>query len=139
MANDLNRCEFIGRLGRDVESKYLPSGGAVANFSIAVGRSWKKDGEKKEATTWVSVVAFDKLGEVCIEYLKKGSRIFVAGEWRTREWEKDGIKRYTTEIVASQMQMLDSRSDHAVPPANESVPEKPKPGAFDDFNEDIPW
>lgn len=114
MSNDLNRCEFIGRLGKDPESRFMPSGEAVVNFSIAVGKSWKdkQSGEKKESTAWVPIVVFGGLAGVCSTYLKKGSRIYVAGEFRVRKWQaQDGSDRYTTEIVASEMQMLDSRAE----------------------------
>ena len=102
MANDLNQCNFIGRLGRDPEQKFMPSGDSVCNFSIAVG--WKT--QEKEGTEWVNIVAFGKLSEICAEYLKKGAQVMVTGRMRTREWEKDGVKRYATEIVADRMQML---------------------------------
>ena len=112
---DLNRCDFIGRLGKDPESKSLPSGAAVTNFSIACGSKWKdKDsGEQKERTEWVNIVAFGKLGEICAQYLKKGAQVYVSGEFRTRKWEKDGVTRYSTEVVIGQMQMLGSKQDGA--------------------------
>ena len=109
MANDLNRCDFIGRLGKDPEIRYTPNGTAVANFSIAVGEKWKdkNTGEQKEKTEWIRVVAFGKLAEICGEYLEKGKQIYLSGKLQTREWDdKEGNKRYTTEIVANQMQML---------------------------------
>lgn len=106
MANDLNYCSFIGRLGKDVETRYIPSGDAVANFSIAVG--WK--GKDKEGAEWVNVVAWRKLAEICSKYLVKGSRVFISGKMRTRKWQdQDGKDRYSTEIVADQMQMLDAK------------------------------
>ncbi len=112
MANDLNMCQFIGRLGRDPKVKHSQSGDAVANISIAVNSSWKdKDsGEKKEATTWVPVVFFGRLAEVVGEYLKKGSQVYVSGRFQVRKWQdKHGAERTTTEIVATDMQMLGSR------------------------------
>ena len=102
MANDLNRCEFIGRLGKDPDLRFAPSGGAVCNFSIAVGYKSKE----KETTEWVRVTAFGKLAEICGEWLKKGSQIYIAGRLTTRKWQKDGIDQYTTEVVAETMQML---------------------------------
>jgi single-strand DNA-binding protein len=102
MANDLNRCEFIGRLGKDPDLRFAPSGGAVCNFSIAVGYKSKE----KETTEWVRVTAFGKLAEICGEWLKKGSQIYIAGRMTTRKWQKDGIDQYTTEVVAETMQML---------------------------------
>jgi len=113
MANDLNYCSFIGRLGKPVELRYMPDGKAVTSFSIAVGESWKDktSGEKQERTTWVPIVAFGKLAEIMGEYLKKGSKIFVAGKLQVRKWQdKDGNDRWTTEIIANSMQMLDTRS-----------------------------
>ena len=112
MSNDLNKCLFIGRLGADPDVRYMPNGKAVANFRIAVGSSWKdkQTGDKKEQTEWVSIVAFDKLGEICAEYLRKGSQVFIEGAMRTRKWaDKEGKDRYTTEIVAQSMQMLGGR------------------------------
>jgi len=113
MANDLNRCSFIGRLGRDPEVKYMPSGSAVVNFSIAVGQSWKdkETGQKKEKTEWVRISAFGKLAEICGEYLSKGKQIFISGRMETRKWEKDGVPQYSTEIIANDVQFLGSRVD----------------------------
>lgn len=114
MANDLNDCKFIGRLGKDPEMRYMANGKAVANFSIAVGSQWKdkQSGQKQESTEWVDVSAFDKLGEICGEYLKKGSQVFVSGEMKTRKWQdNNGNDRYSTGINANRMQMLGSRGD----------------------------
>lgn len=113
MANDLNLCLFIGRLGADPETRFAPSGTAVTNIRIAVGKKWKdKNGQTQEATEWVPVVMFSRLAEVAGEYLKKGSRVRINGEFKTRKWEdQQGNTRYTTEIVASEMQMLDGRSE----------------------------
>lgn len=110
--NDLNRCEFIGRLGQDPEGRYLPSGSPVTNLSIAVNSTWKDSStnEKKERVTWIPIVIFGKLAEIANEYLKSGSQIYVAGEMRIRKWQdRDGNDRYSTEIVASELQMLGSR------------------------------
>lgn len=128
MANDLNLCHFIGRLGRDPEMRYMPGGDAVANLSIAVGKSWKtKSGEKEDRVTWVNIVAFRQLAEIMGKYLSKGSMIYVSGELQVRRWEdKEGNTRYTTEIVANQMQMLGGRGDTAREPE--------RPGT--DFNVD---
>ena len=113
MANDLNQCNFIGRLGKDPETRYLPNGDAVTNISIAVGESWKdKQGQKQERTEWVRVVAFRKLGEIMGQYLQKGSKVFVSGKFKTRKWTDNGnIERYSTEIVADNMQMLDGKQE----------------------------
>ena len=115
MANDLNLCLFIGRLGADPETRFAPSGTAVTNIRIAVGKKWKdKNGQTQEATEWVPVVMFSRLAEVAGEYLKKGSRVRINGEFKTRKWEdQQGNTRYTTEIVASEMQMLDGRNEGA--------------------------
>lgn len=109
MANDLNRCEFIGRLGKDPETRHAPDGGAICNFSLAVG--WKTSG--KEGTEWVRIVAFGKLAEICGEYLAKGKQVYVSGRMTTRKWQdKDtGADRYSTEVVADQMQMLGGRDE----------------------------
>jgi len=110
--SDLNQCNFIGRVGKDPEIKYTQDGTAIANFSIACGESWKdKAGNKQEKTSWVRCVAWRKLAEIIGEYVHKGQQIFVSGKFTTREWEKDGIKRYMSEIVVSDMQMLGSKSD----------------------------
>lgn len=114
MSNDLNLAQFIGRLGKDPESRSMPSGQAVTNFRIACGSSWKdKDtGEKKEQTEWVSIVAFGKLAEICAQYLTKGSQVYCQGRLKTRKWQdKEGKDRYTTEVVLDQMQMLGGKRD----------------------------
>lgn len=129
MANDLNQCNFIGRLGRPPEVRYLSNGTAACNFTIAVG--WK--GKDKEGTEWVRISAFGKLAEICGEYLGKGSRVFISGKFRTREWEKDGQKHYMSEIVADQMQMLDTRGEGGRP----SNASNQQPG--DGFEDDIPF
>ena len=112
MSNDLNRCEFIGRLGKDPEVRFTASGEAICNFSIAVG--WKT--KDKDGTEWVRITSFGKLAGICGDYLKKGSQVFIAGRMTTRKWaNKDGVDQYTTEVVADQMQMLGGKSD--APPA----------------------
>ena len=113
MARGINKVILVGNLGRDPETRYMPSGGAVTNVSIATSKGWKdKDsGEQKERTEWHRIVFFNKLAEIAGEYLKRGSKVYIEGELRTRDWEKDGQKHYTTEVVASEMQMLDSRGE----------------------------
>ena len=129
MANDLNLCQFIGRLGQDPKTTYMPNGNAVANISIAVGEQWRdKAGEKQERVTWVNVVAFGKLAEIMAQYTSRGSRIYLSGSLRTRKWEKDGQTHYTTEIVAKEMQLLDRKEGGADKPQ-----QQPDPGGFDDF------
>jgi len=108
----INKAILVGRLGSDPEVRYTPSGVAVANFNIATSEEWKdKDtGEKKERTEWHRIVAWSKLGEICGEYLSKGRQVYVEGRIQTRSWEdRDGNKRYTTEIVASDVQFLGGR------------------------------
>jgi single-strand DNA-binding protein len=108
----INKVILIGRLGSDPEVRYTPSGVAVANFSVATSEEWKdKDsGEKKERTEWHRIVAWRRLGEICGEYLSKGKQVYVEGRLQTRSWEdRDGNKKYTTEIVANDIQFLGSR------------------------------
>ena len=105
----INKVVLIGNLGRDPEVRYTPSGVPVANFSIATSEEWtdKDTGEKHERTEWHRIVAWRRLGEICGEYLHKGRQVYIEGKLQTKEWEdRDGNKRYTTEIIASQMQML---------------------------------
>lgn len=104
----VNKAILVGRLGKDPEIKYTPSGTAIANFSIATSENFKdKDGQKQERTEWHRIVAFGKLAEICGEYLAKGKQVYVEGRIQTRSWDdKNGNKRYTTEIIANTMQML---------------------------------
>jgi len=109
MANDLNQCNFIGRLGRDPESRVMPDGKSVVNFSIAVG--WKT--QNGEGCEWVNCVAYEKLAEIINQYLKKGSQVFISGRFKTRKWQDKatGADRYSTEIVCDRMQMLGGKSE----------------------------
>ncbi|MBV1874920.1 MAG: single-stranded DNA-binding protein [Gammaproteobacteria bacterium] len=113
MASGVNKVIIIGNLGRDPETRYLPSGGAVTNLAIATSESWtdKQTGQKQERTEWHRVVFFNRLAEIAGEYLKKGSKVYVEGSLRTRKWQdqQSGQDRYSTEIVGNEMQMLDSR------------------------------
>lgn len=113
MANDLNQCNFIGRLGRDLELRTFPSGDQVANGTLAVGSKWKdrNSGEARESTEWVRLIFHGKSAEIAAQYLRKGSQIFVTGEMRTREYEQDGVKKYTTEIRVNNFQMLGQRPE----------------------------
>ena len=150
----VNKWIGIGNLGKDPEVRYTAGGDPIANFSIACTESWKdkQTGEKKEMTEWVRISVFGKLAEICGQYLKKGSQVYIEGSLRTRKWmDKDGVERYTTEIRCDDMKMLGSRpqgqgqqggndssdcgqSDYAPPP------EKNKPKAsFDDLGDDIPF
>ena len=112
MARGINKVILVGNIGQDPETKFMPSGGAVTNVSVATSESWKdkNTGQPQERTEWHRVVFFNRLAEIAGEYLKKGSKVYVEGSLRTRKWQgQDGQDRYTTEIVASEMQMLDGR------------------------------
>lgn len=141
MANDLNRCEFIGRLGKDPETRFMPNGDAVCNFSIAVG--WKS--KEKEGTEWVRINAYKQLAEICGKYLAKGSQVYISGRFKTRKWQdKEGQDRYSTEIEADQMQMLGGKSEVAAEPAREHAKAKqdgfaPTPSGFAGMDEDLPF
>jgi single-strand DNA-binding protein len=113
MARGVNKVILVGNLGKDPETRYMPNGKAVTNFSIATSESWtdKSSGDKQERTEWHNIVMFEKLAEIAAEYLRKGSQVYVEGSLRTRKWQdKEGKDRYTTEIVARDMQMLGGRS-----------------------------
>lgn len=118
MANDLNRCEFIGRLGRDPESRYSPSGDQIVSFSLAVG--WKT--KDKEGTEWINVVAFGKLAEICAEYLHKGKQVYISGRFNTQKYQdkETGQDRYSTRIIADQMQLLGGRDDSGAQNSNQA-------------------
>lgn len=112
MARGVNKVILVGNLGKDPEVRYMPNGGAVANVTVATSEQWKdkQTGEQKERTEWHNVVFYQRLAEIVGEYLKKGSQIYVEGSLRTRKWQdKNGNDRYTTEIIASEMQMLGGR------------------------------
>lgn len=112
MARGVNKVIIVGNCGQDPETRFMPSGGAVTNLSIATSESWKdkNTGDQQERTEWHRVVFFNRLAEIAGEYVKKGSKLYVEGSLRTRKWQgQDGQDRFTTEVVASEMQMLDSR------------------------------
>lgn len=147
----VNKVILVGNLGKDPETRYMPSGSAVANVTIATSETWKdkSTGEQKEQTEWHRVVFFNRLAEVAGEYLKKGSKIYIEGSLRTNKWkDKDGQDRYTTEIRGSTMQMLDRRggggSAEFAPPAKStndnfaSAPAQPTVET-DEFDDDIPF
>jgi single-strand DNA-binding protein len=116
MARGINKVILVGNLGKDPETRYMPNGKAVTNFSIATSESWtdKQSGDKQERTEWHNIVMFEKLAEIAAEYLRKGSQVYVEGSLRTRKWQdKEGKDRYTTEIVARDMQMLGGRGGAA--------------------------
>lgn len=111
MARGINKVILIGNLGRDPETRYAQSGGAVTNFSVATSESWRDrtSGEQQERTEWHNVVCFARLAEIAGEYLRKGSKVYIEGSLRTTSWEQEGQKRYRTEVMARELQMLDSR------------------------------
>lgn len=150
MARGVNKVILVGNCGKDPETRYTPSGSAVTNMSIATSEQWtdKQSGQKQERTEWHNVVFFNRLAEIAGEYLRKGSQVYVEGSLRTRKWQdKNGQDRYSTEIVANEMQMLGGRpggSDYA--PAQQSPQQQnnAQPAAQaapvdDSFDDDIPF
>ncbi len=151
MSRGVNKVIIVGNLGSDPDTRYMPSGSAVTNLSIATSESWKdkETGEQKERTEWHKIAMFGRLAEIAAEYLRKGSQVYIEGKLRTRKWQdKDGKDRWTTEIVADEMQMLGARSG-AGAPAMAGAPAKnesegssaPPPAASsaDEFEDDIPF
>ena len=165
MARGVNKVILVGNVGGDPETRYLPNGNAVTNITLATSDSWKdkQTGEQQERTEWHRVVFFGKVAEIAGEYLRKGSQVYVEGRLQTREWEKDGVKRYTTEIVVDmggQMQLLGGRGGNAGDEApraprapreaqqqapRQSRPAPQQPAAqqpapdYDSFDDDIPF
>ena len=171
MARGVNKVILVGTLGQDPEVKYMPSGGAVTNISIATNESWKdkNTGQQQERTEWHRVVAFNRLAEIMGEYLRKGSQVYIEGKLQTRKWQgQDGQDRWTTEILANEMQMLGGRPQGGGAPAQgggsnygqqgqnqqqgggapqqqqnapQSSPQQSQSPAqgFDDFDDDIPF
>lgn len=150
MARGINKVILVGNLGKDPEVRYMPSGGAVANVTIATSDQWKdkQTGEQRERTEWHNVVFYQRLAEIVGEYLKKGSQVYVEGSLRTRKWQdKNGNDRYTTEVIANEMQMLGSRSGGSASFNQSEPPQKSEPAAAsaagggfsDDFDDDIPF
>ncbi|MCK4950941.1 MAG: single-stranded DNA-binding protein [Gammaproteobacteria bacterium] len=147
MARGINKAIIVGNVGQDPEVKYMPSGSAVAELSVATTESWKdkQTGEKQERTEWHRITFFGKLAEIVGEYVRKGSQVYVEGSIRTEKWQdKSGNDRYTTKIIANEMQMLGGRSGGSASfggnqGASASAP-KPEPvAAGDDFDDDIPF
>lgn len=162
MARGVNKVIIIGNLGNDPEMRYMPSGGGVATLSIATSESWKdkQTGQNQERTEWHRVVFFNRLAEICGEYLRKGSKIYIEGSLRTRKWQdKNGVERYTTEIMGNTLQMLDSKgggnmgaqtapdyenagapnyqnNNYSGSPTSNATAE---PMAFSEFDDDIPF
>ena len=144
----INKVILIGNVGNDPDMRYTANGGAVCNLSVATTDSWrdKQSGENQERTEWHRVVMFGKLGEIAGEYLRKGSKVYIEGRLQTRKWQgKDGQDRYTTEIVANDMQMLDSKgggsASYDSAPASKPAPQQQPASAppVDDFDDDIPF
>lgn len=146
MANDLNQCQFIGRVGK-IETRYTTEGKAICNISLAVNESWKdkNTGQKQENCEWVRVVIFGKLGEVAEKYVTKGQQLFISGKLKTRKWtDQSGQDRYTTEVIVDQrgqMQMLGGKSEGSTnkPTQNQKPKTEPTPAMDDDFSDDIPF
>ena len=147
MARGINKVILVGNLGTDPEMRYAPSGTAIVTVNIATSSGWKdkQSGEMQERTEWHRVVFFNRLAEIVGEYLKKGSKVYVEGSLRTRKWtDKNEIERYTTEIVANEMQMLDSRGGSAggyqnAPSQSNAAPAASSQNAAPDFDDDIPF
>jgi single-strand DNA-binding protein len=140
----INKAILVGNLGRDPEVRYTTSGMAVANFSIATSERWKdkNSGEMQERTEWHRIVAWGRLGEICGEYLSKGRQVYIEGRIQTRDWEdRDGNKRYTTEIVASEMKMLGSKEGNSgyKAPGSSELPEYDGPPLPEEQDDDIPF
>ena len=113
MARGINKVILVGNLGNAPETRFMPNGNPVTNISIATSESWKdkQSGQQQERTEWHRIVFFNRLAEIAGEYLKKGSKVYIEGALRTRQWDKEGQKHYSTEIIANEMQMLDGRND----------------------------
>ncbi|MFW2440475.1 MAG: single-stranded DNA-binding protein [Arenicellales bacterium] len=153
MARGVNKVILVGNLGKDPEVRFAPSGSAMANITVATSESWKdkQTGEKQEKTEWHRVVFFNRLAEIVGEYLKKGSQVYIEGRLQTRKWQgQDGQDRYTTEIVANEMQMLGGRpggggdaawntsQQNAAPAQQQAAPQASTPPS-DDFDDDVPF
>ena len=149
MARGINKVILIGNLGRDPETRYSQGGSPVTNFSVATSENWRdrQSGEQQERTEWHNVVCFGRLAEIAGEYLRKGSKVYIEGSLRTSSWEQEGQKRYRTEVMARDLQMLDGRGgggamENQAPTGFESrgpAENAPTLPADDDFDDDIPF
>ena len=143
MARGINKVILVGHLGADPETRYMPSGSAVTNLRVATSESWKDKGtgEQQERTEWHRVAMFGRLAEIAAEYLRKGSQVYIEGRLRTRKWEDNqGNDRYSTEIIANEMQMLGGRSGaQSSAPAPAPAAAASGGGVAEDFDDDIPF
>lgn len=139
MANDLNICHFIGRLGADVDMRYTQNGDAIANFRIACGYEYRdKSAAKVEHTEWINVAVYGKLAELCGQYLHKGSQVYVGGRLKTDKYQKDGADRYITKLQADKVQFLNNKqSEQSQPEKNAN--EQFEANSFDEMLDDIPF
>lgn len=142
----ISKTILIGNLGQDPEVRFMPNGNAVCNFNLATSDSWKdkETGERVTRTEWHRVLIFGKLAEIAGQYLRKGSKIYIEGRNQTREWEKDGVKRYTTEVIVDMrgaMQMLDGKQDgqHQSQAPVQQQNQQASPPDYNDFDESIPF
>lgn len=145
MKKGINKVILVGNVA-EPETRYMPNGTAVANVSMATSETWKdkQTGEQKEQTEWHRLVFFGRLAEIVEQYVKKGSKLYIEGRLQTREWEKDGVKRYSTEIVANEMQMLDSKGGGKQQATGQQAqPDRPAqqepPSNFENFDDEIPF
>lgn len=150
----VNKVILVGNVGADPETRYMPNGNAVTNITLATSETWKdkNTGEQVERTEWHRVTFYQRLAEIVAEYVRKGSKLYVEGRLQTRSWEQDGVKRYATDIIANEMQMLDSRGSgggaggnsgggnyqSSQPSRPQSAPQ-PAPADMDSFDDDIPF
>lgn len=151
----VNKVILVGNCGQDPETRYMPNGKAVTNLTLATSESWKdkNTGQQVDKTEWHRVTFYDRLAEIVAEYVKKGSKLYVEGKLQTRSWDKDGTKHYATEVIANEMQMLDSRQGNSrapsqaprpdnnfqQPPQASQVPQQQAPSNLNDFDDDIPF
>tara|TARA_R110000824_G_scaffold281470_1_gene469774 strand:+ start:6247 stop:6729 length:483 start_codon:yes stop_codon:yes gene_type:complete len=155
----INKVILVGNVGQDPETRYMPNGNAVTNISLATSETWKdkNTGEQQERTEWHRITFYQRLAEIVAEYVRKGSKLYVEGRLQTRSWEQDGVKRYATDIIANEMQMLDGRggdssagqanqdsgasygSGQSAAPARKQTPTQQAPADMDSFDDDIPF
>ena len=150
----VNKVILVGNVGADPETRYMPNGNAVTNITLATSETWKdkNTGEQQERTEWHRVTFYQRLAEIVAEYVRKGSKLYVEGRLQTRSWEQDGVKRYATDVIANEMQMLDSRSgggnggggyqpaqQPAQPQSSPQSAPQSAPAGMDSFDDDIPF